>query len=222
LVTDYVVKLLLVLVDLTFVALSAIKRFREVLSGDHDWSTIENLFVSVDDDVLEQEGSVTRLLEPQIIKPGLLNLLLDHLKVNHEVDHNQHTDETEAEDNRLLIVLLILSKLDRSFLKLINVIGLIFFHLILLDLVLNSFLLNEGYFLHGVVHGDVVLGLTVVPYWPLGLFLLTFDDGLDGVGVFVLELDFFLLVGLLLVLGGGVHGVLVLEVYLGRLAVFLD
>lgn len=100
---------MLVRVDLFLVALSAIKRFLEVLSSDHDWSTIENLFVSVDDDVLEKEGSVAGLLKSQIVKSGFLNLLLDHLEVNHEVDNDKHTDETEAENDRLLVVLLILS-----------------------------------------------------------------------------------------------------------------
>lgn len=143
---------MLVRVDLFLVAFSAIKCFGEVLSGDHDGSTIENLFVSVDDDVLQKEGTVTGLLQSQIVKSGFLNFLFDHLEVNNKIDNNEHTDETEAEDDSLLVVLLILGKLDGSFFKLVDIISLIFFLLFFLMIFILLILLDQWHFLHRSIH----------------------------------------------------------------------
>jgi len=73
------------------------------------------------------------------------------LEVHHEVNHDEHTDETETEDDRLFVVLLVLSQLDGSLFQLIDIISLIFF-LISLLLVLHLFTLDKGNLLHGVVH----------------------------------------------------------------------
>ena len=133
-------------VDLLLVALSSIESFLEVLSSDHNWTAIQDLLVGINDDIFQEEGSVASLLQSQVVESCLAHFLLHHVEIRDEVENNKNTDHTESTDNRLPVILLILSQFPSSFFKSIYIIKviliLVFILLILSDkrvtLILNG------------------------------------------------------------------------------------